>query len=261
MKTDLRKVVWLGWVIATVSFAVGVVSNATADDQPKKPETAKTNSASAITNKPPAKGTAPEAKPDEKKRVYKADTNSGTIFTNSIDMELVRLSAGYWAGKFEVTQKQYKKVMDANPSQLPGDDLPVDSVSWNDAVEFCNKLTELERKEESLPKGHSFALPTESQWESFVGNAGLETAVTSDMQSRSGTASVGSLPANEFGLYDVRGNVMEWCAGDPSAAFRTLRGAAWATEFEVNLRVAFRDYARPDERQNTFGFRVVLASE
>ena len=109
--------------------------------------------------------------------------------------------------------------------------------------------------------GHIYALPTESQWESLVGDAGLETAVTSANQRRSGTAPVGSLPPNALGLYDVRGNVMEWCAGDPSAASRTLRGAAWATDFEVNLRTPFRHYARPDEQKNIFGFRVVLVSE
>ena len=260
MKTDLLKVVWLGCVLATVVFGGGFLLSVCADEQPNNLATAKTNSVSA-TNKPPAKPTDPGATPDEKKRVYKADTIPGTIFTNSIDMELVRLSAGYWAGKFEVTQKQYKKVMDANPSEFPGDDRPVDSVSWNEAVEFCKKLTELERKEESLPKGDVYALPTESQWESLVGDAGLETAVTSDKQRRSGTAAAGSLPPNALGLYDVRGNVMEWCQGDPGAAFRVLRGAAWDTDFEVNLRPAFRYYARADERKNTFGFRVVLVSE
>src|SRR2546425_362742 len=106
MKTDLPQVVWLGCVMATVVFGRGFLLNVCADEQPKNLATAKTNTVSA-TNKPPAKPTDPEAKPDEKKRVYKADTNPGTIFTNSIDMELVRLSAGYWAGKFEVTQKQY----------------------------------------------------------------------------------------------------------------------------------------------------------
>jgi formylglycine-generating enzyme required for sulfatase activity len=248
MQTNFNKVVWLGCVVANCVFSGGVVLNACADEQPNKPEPA---------NKPAVKEIAPE----EQKRVYKADTNPGTIFTNSIDMQLVRLSAGYWTGKFEVTQEQFQKVMKANPSAFAGDSRPVDSVSWNDAVEFCKQLNELERKEESLPKGHIYALPAEGQWESFVGNAGLETAVTSDKQSRSGTASVGGLPANESGLHDVRGNLMEWCAGDPSLPYRVLRGASWATSFEVNLRVAFRHYARPDERQNTFGFRVVLVSE
>ena len=94
-------------------------------------EPAKRISVNAANNKLTAKPTEPEATPDEKKRVYNADTNPGTIFTNSIDMELVRLPAGYWASKFEVTQKQYKKVMEANPSAFPGDDRPVDSVSRN----------------------------------------------------------------------------------------------------------------------------------
>lgn len=260
MRTDLLKVVWLGCTMATVVFGRGIGLNAGAVEPPKDIATAKTN-AVASTNKPPVKPTDAEAKPDEKKKVLKADTNPGTIFTNSIDMELVRLPAGYWAGKYEVTQKQYQKVMDANPSQFPGDDLPVDSVSWNEAVEFCKKLTALERKEEFLPTGHIYALPAEGQWETLVAEAGPETAVTSDKQRRSGTVAAGSLPPNALGLHDVRGNVMEWCQGDNAAAFRVLRGAAWNTSFEVNLRPAFRHYARPDERQNAFGFRVVLISE
>ena len=150
MKTKLLKVVWLGCVMATVVFGEGFLLNAGADEQPKESETAKTISVNAANNNLPAKPTESEAKPE--KRVYKADTNPGTIFTNSIDMQLVRLSAGYWAGKFEVTQKHYKKVMGTNPSAFAGDDRPVDSVSWNDAVEFCKELNELERKEESLPK-------------------------------------------------------------------------------------------------------------
>ena len=154
MKTDLLKVVRLGCLMAAIVFSQGLRSNAVADERPKELEPAKTVPGAAAAKSLLAKPTEPDAKPEEKKRDYKADTNPGTIFTNSIDMELVRLPAGYWAGKFEVTQKQYKKVMEANPSAFPGDDRPVDSVSWNDAVEFCNKLTEVERKEESLPKGH-----------------------------------------------------------------------------------------------------------
>jgi formylglycine-generating enzyme required for sulfatase activity len=265
MKTNLNNVVWLGCVMVIGFFNGGSVSNTRADEQPNKPQPVNPPTAPAVkgtaTNKPPAKPKATAVKPEEMKREYKADTNPGTIFTNSIDMQLVRLATGYWVGKYEVTQEQYKQVMNANPSAFPGEGRPVDSVSWNEAVEFCKQLTELERKEESLPQGYRYALPTEGQWEAFVGNAGLETAVTSDKQRRSGTENVGNLPANEFALHDVRGNVMEWCEGDPTKPFRVLRGASWATNIEINLRTAFRHYARPDERQNTFGFRVVLVSE
>ncbi|MBI3852974.1 MAG: SUMF1/EgtB/PvdO family nonheme iron enzyme [Verrucomicrobia bacterium] len=257
MKTNFNKVVWLGCVMGTVVFNGSVAPNVCADEQLNPPAAAKPKTVSAAVIKPAATA----VKPEEKKREYKADTNPGTIFTNSIDMLLVRLSAGYWVGKFEVTQEQYKKVMNSNPSAFPGDGRPVDSVTYDEAVEFCRQLNEIERKEESLPKGYIYALPTEAQWESFVGNAGLETAVTSFGQRRSGTENVGSLAPNESGLYDVRGNVMEWCAADPSKPYRVLRGGAWATTIEINLRPAFRHYARPDERQNTFGFRVVLVSE
>ena len=180
------------------------------------------------------------------------------VVTNSIELILVRLPAGFWAGKHEVTQEQFQKVMDRNPSQLKGSRKPVDSVSWNDAMAFCRKLTELERGEEVLPEGFRYALPTEAQWENLVNDAQLADAVTSQGRGRQSTADVGSLRPNKFGLHDTRGNVWEFCRED-SNAYRVLRGGAWNTGYEVNLRKEFRWYAPgPDEAENTFGFRVVL---
>lgn len=183
----------------------------------------------------------------------------GAQFTNSVGMELVRISGGFWAGKFEVTQKEYQKVTGSNPSAFSGDNkLPVDSVSWNDAVEFCRKLTEMDIKEKKLPEGYRYTLPTEDEWQSFAASASLEDAITSLGASRSGTSPVGSRGANALGLCDVLGNVMEFCLSDTSQPYRILHGGSWQDFTEINLRPAFRYYCQPDERKNTFGFRCVL---
>jgi formylglycine-generating enzyme required for sulfatase activity len=182
----------------------------------------------------------------------------GDLFTNSVGMELVKIQGGYWAGKFEVTQKEYQKVMGSNPSAFGGERRPVDSVNWDDAMEFCRKLTEQDLKEKMLPEGYHYALPTEPEWEGLVGGSELKDAVTSQGGMREGTAAVGTLGANSFGLYDMRGNVSEFCLGDPSLPYRVLRGGSWQDWIEINLRLEFRTYCPPTERKNTYGFRCVL---
>ncbi|MBO4715993.1 MAG: formylglycine-generating enzyme family protein, partial [Verrucomicrobia bacterium] len=77
----------------------------------------------------------------------------------------VTLTQGYWLGKYKVTQSQYKAVMKANPSEFSGDNNPVECVSWNDAMAFCAKLTEIEKAANRLPVGYEYTLPTEAQWE------------------------------------------------------------------------------------------------
>src|SRR5882757_1121998 len=121
----------------------------------------------------------------------------GDLFTNSIDMQLVK-SGDSWAGKYEVTQKEYQAVMDSNPSQFTGDTRPVDSVTWQDAMAFCQKLTdkELNASSNALPKGFYYTLPTEDEWQSLAGDADLKDAVTSQPTPRSGTSPVGSLGPN-----------------------------------------------------------------
>ena len=195
--------------------------------------------------------------------VQPAETNDapkvpGDLFTNSVGMELVKIQGGYWAGKFEVTQKEYQKIMGSNPSAFGGERRPVDNVSWDEAMEFCRKMTEQDLKEKMLPDGYRYTLPTESEWEALVAGAELKDAVTSQGTPRGGTAPVGSLGANSLGLYDVRGNVSEFCLGDPDKPYRVLRGGSWQDWIEINLRIEFRTYCRPDERKNTFGFRCVL---
>ncbi|MGA2029991.1 MAG: SUMF1/EgtB/PvdO family nonheme iron enzyme [Verrucomicrobiota bacterium] len=184
------------------------------------------------------------------------------VVTNTVDIVLVKISSGFWAGKYIVTQNAYEKVMDNNPSAFKGGDNPVDSVSWNDATAFCSKLTEKEKSLRQLPVGYSYSLPTEEQWESLVSDASLDDAVMSlNGNIRSSTAPVGSLKPNSLGLYDTRGNVMEWCLDSHDPAYRVLRGGSWNTSVEPNSRIAFRWYAKPDDSTNTFGFRVVLEQD
>jgi hypothetical protein len=183
----------------------------------------------------------------------------GASFTNSVGMVMVKISPQFWAGKYLVTQKEYQVVTGANPSEFRGELNPVDSASWNDAVAFCSKLNTEEKKQLMLPEGFTYSLPTQAQWESLMDGATLSDAVTSEGKARSGTSPVGSLKANALGLYDTRGNVWQWCLDPQDKPFRVLRGGAWDTSLEVNLRPEFRWYsAGPDERKNTFGFRCVL---
>jgi formylglycine-generating enzyme required for sulfatase activity len=190
------------------------------------------------------------------------DTNGapkppGDRFTNSVDMVLVKVGDS-WAGIYEVTQDQYLKVMGYNPSAFGGGDHPVDSVSWNDAMSFCQKMTDKDIKEKKLPDGFYYTLPTEGEWETLMGGASLDDAVTSQNGTRGGTAPVGSLSPNSLGLYDTRGNVMEFCSGDTDKPYRVLRGGSWADNIEINLRPEFRNYCTPDDRKNTYGFRCML---
>ncbi len=193
------------------------------------------------------------AKPDLKELL------KGDSFTNSAGVVMVKISPTFWAGKYLVTQGDYQLVTGSNPSQFRGDRNPVDSVSWDDARSFCSSLTQMEAKEEMLPEGFVYTLPTQSQWEMLMDSASLNDAVTSQNSPRSGTAPVGSLNPNALGLYDTRGNVWEWCLDPVDKPYRVLRGGAWDSFIEVNLRPEFRWYSNgPADSKNTFGFRCVL---
>ncbi|HEY1717340.1 MAG TPA: SUMF1/EgtB/PvdO family nonheme iron enzyme [Verrucomicrobiae bacterium] len=186
--------------------------------------------------------------------------SSNNIVTNTVGVVLVKISPDLWAGKYELTQDAWQKVMHDNPSAFKGGQNPVDSVSWNDAMAFCQKLTVKERMAKELPDGYIYTLPTESQWEMLVGDASLKDAVmTLNGNAHSSTAPVGSLGPNSLGLYDTRGNVMEWCLDSHDPSYRVLRGGAWDTSLEVNSRIEFRWYSSSlDEKKSSYGFRVVL---
>ena len=184
--------------------------------------------------------------------------STNSVVTNSVGVVLVKISSGLWAAKFETTQDAYQKTVHNNPSAFSGEQNPVDSVSWNDAMAFCQKLTAKEKSE--LPDGFSYSLPTQNQWTMLIGNASLADAVMQLNGNVTSTAPVGSRGANNLGLYDTRGNVMEWCLDSQGQAYRVLRGGAWNTFLEVNARPEFLWKVSPDTAINSFGFRVILTS-
>jgi len=151
------------------------------------------------------------------------------------DQVKVTLTRGFWAGKYEVTQGQWKRVLGKLPGELTtelpeGADYPVGNVNFAEAERFCKKLTELGRKSGELPEGWEFRLPTEAQWE-YACRAGTTTATAfgdklsskqanvknkpyngaEEGPSLNRASKVGSYPANAWGLHDMHGNVVEWC--------------------------------------------------
>jgi len=171
--------------------------------------------------------------------------------TNSLGMVFVWLKEGYRVGKYEVTQQQYEALTGTNSSRFSGPLRPVENVTFNEASRFCQQLTETELKAGKLPKGYAYSLPTEQQWEHFVGDARLEDAITSFLGDRRTTENVGGLGPNSFGLHDVRGNVWEWSGGAVG------RGASWMSHGDY-IFVPFRYVAQPDQRYDDVGFRLVL---
>jgi uncharacterized protein (TIGR02996 family) len=233
----------------------------------------------------------------------------GPFFTNSIGMRLaaippgtflmgsaekekghdwdetqhrVTLTRGFFIGVFPVTQREWALVMGKNPSQFQGDNRPVECVSWGDCQDFCKRLGRREKR--------TYRLPTEAEWE-YACRAGTTSPFCSghdlralrkvgwcsfDKHAGSGkeTREVGQYQPNAFGLYDVHGNVWEWCkdwyrkfeddpATDPQGAprgeYRALRGGAWYS-IPNGCRAAYRNRQAPDSRQAYMGFRVCLTA-
>jgi formylglycine-generating enzyme required for sulfatase activity len=185
----------------------------------------------------------------------------GPTFTNAANMVLLKIPAGFWVGKYEVTQAEYEKVMGSNPSAFQGTNQPVENVTFLDAVDFCKKMTALDFKKKKLPEGYRYTLPTEDEWTNLVADAPLDQAVASLGARLTSPSVVGTRATNSLGLYDIRGNVMEFVLSDESKPYRILKGGSWADFVEVNLRPEFRWYCRPDETTNTFGFRCLLKAK
>ena len=210
----------------------------------------------------------------------------------------VTLTQGYWMGKYEVTQGQYEAVMEKNPSNFKGADLPVEMMTWHDATNFCAKLTEIEKSAGRLPKGYEYTLPTEAQWE-YACRAGTTTALNSgkNLSNKSECSEVdevgwygfnsddkshpvGQKLPNAWGLYDMYGNVFELCLDcciyknekiitdtyedgvkNPictTGLNHVMRGGAWNC-YASRCRSALRSYGYPDNHNNNVGFRVVLS--
>jgi formylglycine-generating enzyme required for sulfatase activity len=204
----------------------------------------------------------------------------------------VTIRRPFWIGKYEVTQAEYMAVRNSNPSMFPGLNRPVDSVTWHDAVAYCQALTAIEQAAGRLPSGYVYRLPTEAEWE-YCCRAGTTTEFHTGStlvcgQARIGysyhgntscvagqTAPVGSYAPNAWGLHDTHGNVLEWCldgwdgnANYPTAAvadpyeangvYRILRGGSW-NDNSGYCRSAARFGFFPWVPLNVVGFRVVCA--
>jgi formylglycine-generating enzyme required for sulfatase activity len=221
---------------------------------------------------------------------------------NSVKLEMVRLPGGtfemgsndyddekpphqvkvdaFAIGKYEVAQAQWQAVIGNNPSHFKGADLPVESVSWDDAVKFCQTL--------SNKTGKAYRLPTEAEWE-YAARAGSQTKYSfgDDANSlgeyawfndNSGgkTHPVGQKKPNAFGLYDLQGNIWEWVQdwygkdyyqqrvfdnpkGPPSEQYRGLRGGSWGLISDL-CRSAYRRTFGPFERNVSGGLRVVVGA-
>ncbi|MEH2182374.1 SUMF1/EgtB/PvdO family nonheme iron enzyme [Nostoc sp.] len=194
----------------------------------------------------------------------------------------------FFMGKYEITQAQYQAIMDNNPSNFKGEKRPVEGVNWDDAVEFCKKL--------SQKTGKNYRLPSEAKWE-YACRAGTKTpfyfgeTITTDLVNYNGdnpygsapkgefrkeTTNVGIFSPNSFGLYDMHGNVYEWCRDVYNENYQDAPkdGSAWLTGEENDGRLlrggGWNDYAwdcRSANRHNYYhthldyviGFRVVVA--
>ena len=196
----------------------------------------------------------------------------------------VTLTEPFQMGVHEVTQAQYEQVMGSNPSGFKGADNPVEGVTWDDAVEFCRRLSELPAEKKA---GNVYRLPTEAEWE-YACRAGTTTKYSfGDDESELGdtawyaensggkTHPVGSKLPNAWGLYDMHGNVYEWCqdwygdypsgsvtdpSGATSSSGRVDRGGGWFDSADY-CRSAYRYGILPSYRNYDLGFRVVRSSK
>lgn len=202
----------------------------------------------------------------------------GNINGSSLELPVhpVTLSS-FYISKTEVTQKQWSDVMGTKPSNFVGDNLPVEKVSWNDAQIF---ITELNRQTKK-----NYRLPTEAEWE-FASKGGIsskgytysggntlgEVAWYVDNSSRT-THAVATKKANELGLYDLTGNVSEWCSdwyasyssevqtdptGPNSGFYRVIRGSSWGAASSY-CNVTNREGTMPEFKFSNLGFRLALS--
>ena len=188
----------------------------------------------------------------------------------------VTLTNDYYMGKYEVTQALWEAVMDSNPSNSKGDNLPVETVSWNDCQDFISKLNSM--------TGRKFRLPTEAEWEyaarggkksrsyQYSGSSNISDVAWYDENCGSTTRAVGTKRPNELGIYDMSGNVWEWChdwyssysslsqmnpIGAISGACRVRRGGSWDNSVWYS-RSSSRSYDTSDYSRINLGLRLAL---
>ena len=173
----------------------------------------------------------------------------------------------YYISKYEITQAQWRAVMGKNPSHFKGDNLPVEMVSWDDVQKFLARL--------NRTTGRNYRLPTEAEWEFAARGGSADSFCLNDCMysgsnniddvgwyknnSDNRTHPVGMKQPNELGIYDMTGNVWEWCDDKykSSKRHRCVRGGSWYRDAE-KCNVFFRAYDSPNVRSYNLGFRVVL---
>ena len=200
----------------------------------------------------------------------------------------VTITHDYWLGRFELTQGEFERVMGKNPSNFPGDtNRPVEKVSHNDAVTFCSRVTKRESEAGHLPAGWEYRLPTEAEWE-YACRAGTtnlfsfgDGTTEADQyawtleNSDSTTHPVGQKRPNPWGLYDMHGNVWEWCndwfepypaanltdpIGPAQSKYKVFRGGGWNNEIGM-ARASTRFMMVPANGIHFVGFRLALGQK
>ena len=198
-------------------------------------------------------------------------------FEDEKPVHRVTLTKNYYVGKYEVTQALWKAVMGSNPSDFKGDNLPVEEVSWNDCQNFISKLNSM--------TGKRFRLPTEAEWEyaarggkksrgyQYSGSNTLGDVAWYEGNSGSKTHTVGTKHPNELGIYDMSGNVSEWCqdryggyssssqtnpTGAVGGSNRVFRDGRW-NDSAGCCRSSYRNDNYPVNRYGMLGLRLVLS--
>lgn len=192
----------------------------------------------------------------------------------------ITIEKGFYVGKYEITQGQYKAIMGNNPSVTTGDKLPVNNVNWLDAQKFCQKLNELTMNKR--PVNYDFALPSEEQWE-YACRSGYSTSLNNGKNLLKPDSSdnelnklawyeanacgivqtVGKKTANAWGIHDMLGNVWEWCTNatdnKSNEEFKTriLRGGGFKSK-AADCRCAKRFEEKENLTSEDFGFRIIL---
>jgi formylglycine-generating enzyme required for sulfatase activity len=217
--------------------------------------------------------------------VFKMGTAKAKRDSDEAPVTEVLISKPYWLGRYEVTQDEWVALMGGNPSHFQGGRRPVETVSWEEAMEFGRRLTAREQEAGRLPAGYAYTLPTEAQWEyacragtgaEFAGSPRLADLGWYDENSGGQTREVGLRRANPWGLHDMHGNVREWCRdwyagryaggrvtdpqGLPTGSNRVNRGGGWSSGAE-SCRAGQRFWNLPSARALSLGFRVALAPQ